>query len=247
MLLNKLLGKNKSINIKFILIEIILVTIGVLMAIAVNNWNTNRLIKIEVDNYLLEIRSEIQGGIKYQNRNIERFESMSNNLLRVMKIIERNDLDSIPYLNKLIWPIGTTWPISYELPILEEFMDKDYLNTVQNDSLKKTLKMYSRIKESAIGMATFNEKQYLDKVESFINKNIEYLEIIESEIWETKNINNHPRIKTNFKELFNDLEFWNVLTLKTETFLIELGRVRSDKRRFELIEKNLNRYLKTKD
>ena len=119
MLLNKLLGKNKSINIKFILIEIILVTIGVLMAIAVNNWNTNRLIKIEVDNYLLEIRSEIQGGIKYQNRNIERFESMSNNLLRVMKIIERNDLDSIPYLNKLIWPIGTTWPISYELPILE--------------------------------------------------------------------------------------------------------------------------------
>ena len=61
MLLNKLLGKNKSINIKFILIEIILVTIGVLMAIAVNNWNTNRLIKIEVDNYLLEIRSEIQG------------------------------------------------------------------------------------------------------------------------------------------------------------------------------------------
>ena len=246
MLLKKLLGKNKSINIKFILIEIILVTIGVLMAIAVNNWNTNRLIKIEVDNYLLEIRSEIQGGIKYQNRNIERFESMSNNLLRVMKIIERNDLDSIPYLNKLIWPIGTTWPISYELPILEEFMDKDYLNTVQNDSLKKTLKMYSRIKESAIGMAAFNEKQYLDKVESFINKNIEYLEIIESEIWETKNINNHPRIKTNFKELFNDLEFWNILTLKTETFFIELNNVKSHKRTFLLIEKYLNQYLDNK-
>ena len=246
MLLNKLLGKNKSINIKFILIEIILVTIGVLMAIAVNNWNTNRLIKIEVDNYLLEIRSEIQGGIKYQNINIERFESMSNNLLRVMKIIERNDLDSIPYLNKLIWPIGTTWPISYELPILEEFMDKDYLNTVQNDSLKKTLKIYNRIKESAKGMAAFNEKQYLDKVESFINKNIEYLEIIESKIWETNNINNHPRIKTNFKELFNDLEFWNILTLKTETFFIELSQVKSHKKTFLLIEKYLNQYLDNK-
>ena len=246
MLLNKLLGKNKSINIKFILIEIILVTVGVLMAIAVNNWNTSRLIKIEVDNYLLEIRSEIQGGIKYQNINIERFESMSNNLLRVMKIIERNDLDSIPYLNKLIWPIGTTWPIRYELPILEEFMDKDYLNTVQNDSLKKTLKIYNRIKESAKGMAAFNEKQYLDKVESFINKNIEYLEIIESKIWETNNINNHPRIKTNFKELFNDLEFWNILTLKTETFFIELSQVKSHKKTFLLIEKYLNQYLDNK-
>ena len=246
MLLNKLLGKNKSINIKFILIEIILVTIGVLMAIAVNNWNTNRLIKIEVDNYLLEIRSEIQGGIKYQNRNIERFESMSNNLLRVMKIIERNDLDSIPYSNKLIRPIGTTWPIRYELPILEEFMDKDYLNTVQNDSLKKTLKMYNRIKESAIEMAAFNEKQYLDKVESFINKNIEYLEITKSEMWKTNNINNHPRIKTNFKKLYDDLEFWNILTLKTETFIIELGRVEGHKRTFLLIEKYLNQYLDNK-
>ena len=137
MLLNKLLGKNKSINIKFILIEIILVTIGVLMAIAVNNWNTNRLVKSEVDNYLLEIRSEIQGGIKYQNRNIERFESMSNNLLRVMKIIERNDLDSIPYLNKLIWPIGTTWPIvtriisiNMNFILIDLFLPKSFFNNI---------------------------------------------------------------------------------------------------------------------
>ena len=243
--MNKL-GRNKSINLNYIITEIILVTVGVLIAIAVNNWNTNRLIKIEVDNYLLEIRSEIQGGIKYQNINIERFESMSNNLLRVMKIIERNDLDSIPYLNKLIWPVGTSWPIRYELPILEEFMDKDYLNTVQNDSLKKTLKMYNRIKESAIEMAVFNEKQYLDKVESFINKNIEYLEIMESGMWKTNNINNHPRIKTNFKKLYNDLEFWNILTLKTETFFIELSRVKSHKRTFMEIEKHLNQYLDNK-
>ena len=66
------------------------------------------------------------------------------------------------------------------------------------------------------------------------------------EIWETKNINNHPRIKTNFKELFNDLEFWNILTLKTETFFIELGRVEGHKRTFLLIEKYLNQYLDNK-
>ena len=96
-------------------------------------------------------------------------------------------------------------------------------------------------------MAEFNQTQYLDKVESFINKNIEYLEIMPSNVFDERNVNNHPRVKTDFKKLFNDLEFWNVLTLKTETFLVELGRVRSDKRRFELIEKKLSRYLKTKD
>ena len=106
--------------------------------------------------------------------------------------------------------------------------------------------MYNRIKESAIEMAAFNEKQYLDKVESFINKNIEYLEITKSEMWKTNNINNHQRIKTNFKKLYDDLEFWNILTLKTETFIIELGRVEGHKRTFLLIEKYLNQYLDNK-
>jgi hypothetical protein len=126
-------------------------------------------------------------------------------------------------------------------------VSRDYLNILQDDSLKQALKRYNRIKENAKNMAQFNQTQYLDKVESFINKNIEYLEIMPSNVFDEMNVNNNPRVKTDFKKLFNDLEFWNVLTLKTETFLIELGRVRFDKRRFELIEKNLNRYLKTKD
>ena len=130
------------------------------------------------------------------------------------------------------------------MPILEEFIDKDYLNFLNDDSLKQALKRYNRIKVNAEGMADFNQKQYLDKVESFVNRNIEYLEIMDSQMWKENKVDNHPRIKTNFKGLFNDLEFWNILTLKTETFLIELSRVRNDKRRFELMEKELSEYLK---
>jgi len=236
--------KNRSIDLKYVVVEITLVTIGILIAIGVNNWNSSRLIQIEIDDYLLEIHSEIQSGIKYQEQYINRFESMSSSLIRVMKIIERNDLDSIPYLKNIIWPIGTTWPVSYNLPILEEFIDKDYLNFLNDDSLKQALKRYNRIKVNAEGMADFNQKQYLDKVESFVNRNIEYLEIMDSQMWKENKVDNHPRIKTNFKGLFNDLEFWNILTLKTETFLIELSRVRYDKRRFELMEKELSEYLK---
>ena len=117
--------KNRSIDLKYVVVEITLVTIGILIAIEVNNWNSSRLIQIEIDDYLLEIHSEIQSGIKYQEQYINRFESMSSSLIRVMKIIERNDLDSIPYLKNIIWPIGTTWPVSYNLPILEEFIDEN--------------------------------------------------------------------------------------------------------------------------
>ena len=56
---------NKSINIKNVLTEISLITVAALVGIAVDNWNTNRLFKIEVDDYLSEIKSEIQTGIEF--------------------------------------------------------------------------------------------------------------------------------------------------------------------------------------
>ena len=56
---------NKSINIKNVLTEISLITVGALVGIAVDNWNTNRLFKIEVDDYLSEIKSEIQTRIEF--------------------------------------------------------------------------------------------------------------------------------------------------------------------------------------
>ena len=59
-----------------------------------------------------------------------------------------------------------------------------------------------------------------------------------------KEIGEHPRLKTDFKKLFNDLEFWNVLTLKTETFAIELSNLKMHNKHFEAINSQLKSYLK---
>ena len=225
-----------------------MVTIGILVALAIDNWNSDRLLDKEINEYLVDIQYEIDNsGIKYQEDKIKEFESMTNRLVRVMKIVERNDTDSIPYLKGLIWPIGTTWPVEYSLPIIDEFIDKDLLNKIKDDTLKNTIKLYSRVKENTIKLEQFNTKQYLDKVETFVNKNIEYLEIMDGRFWRKNEINNHPRIKTNFKKLFNNLEFWNVLTLKTETFSIELSNLKYHKRVFDSINNQLKKYIKKND
>lgn len=238
----------EKFNFKYLIKEISMVTIGILVALAIDNWNSDRLLEKEINEYLVDIQYEIDNsGIKYQNDKIKEFESMTNRLVRVMKIVERNDTDSIPYLKGLIWPIGTTWPIEYSLPIIDEFIDKDLLNKIKDDTLKNTIKLYSRVKENTIKLEQFNTKQYLDKVETFVNKNIEYLEIMDGRFWRKNEINNHPRIKTNFKKLFNNLEFWNVLTLKTETFSIELSNLKYHKRVFDSINNQLKKYIKKND
>jgi len=234
-----------KINIKYILTEISLVTIGILVAIAIDNWNSEKLLKKEINNYLIEVQYEIENtGIKYQINKVKSLESMTGKLIRVMKIVERNDIDSIPFLKQLIWPIGTTWPVEYSLPIIDEFINKDYLNQIDDDSLKSALKLYSIVKKNSISMGEFNREQYLNKVESYVNKNIEYLEIMDGSFWKRNEIGEHPRLKTDFKKLFNDLEFWNILTLKTETFAIELSTLKSHNRHFEAINSQLKSYLK---
>ena len=71
-----------KINIKYIFTEISLVTIGILVAIAIDNWNSERLLKTEINNYLIEVQYEIENtGIKYQRNKIKSFESMTGKLI----------------------------------------------------------------------------------------------------------------------------------------------------------------------
>ena len=243
MILHKLLGKNKIINVQYIIIEIFLVTGGILLALAINNWNTNRTTNNEVNGYIIEIDKEIKNAIESQEKWIMTYEEMSSNLKRSIKIIQNNDLDSIPTLKKILWPFLTTWPVTYDYPIIQEFSDKGYLNNIESIDLKTKLKRYFKTKNWAEGSAGFNEKQYLDKVETFINKNIEFMEIGEQEFLVKNDILDHPRINTDFKRLFNDLEFWNILILKTETILREEFELKRFHKDFKSLSLELKKYI----
>ena len=130
--------------------------------------------------------------------------------------------------------------------VLLFFTNKKIMKSKEKISIMINISTDSELdlKRNSTGMAEFNEKQYLDKVETFVNKNIEYLEITRGSFWKKNDIENHPRIRTNFKKLFNDLEFWNILTLKTETFSIELSNLKYHNRTFKSINNQLKLYLK---
>ena len=59
-----LMNQNKTAKyIKYAIGEIILVVIGILIAVQINNWNTDRLEKIEVANFLEQIETELESDI----------------------------------------------------------------------------------------------------------------------------------------------------------------------------------------
>ena len=69
------------------------------------------------------------------------------------------------------------------------------------------------------------------------------MEIGEQEFLVKNDILDHPRINTDFKRLFNDLEFWNILILKTETILREEFELKRFHKNFQSLSLELKKYI----
>ena len=52
-----------SVLLKYAIIEIFLVVIGILIALQINNWNENRLLNIQKEENLINLKSAIQKDI----------------------------------------------------------------------------------------------------------------------------------------------------------------------------------------
>lgn len=99
----QLLTKNKfSKYLLYAIGEIMLVVIGILIALQINNWNDNRIKKRNelsfyqnIKDWILDDKNYIQGNINYNNRYMVQFE-------HARKIIEENDKSKLDTLGFII-------------------------------------------------------------------------------------------------------------------------------------------------
>jgi hypothetical protein len=80
----KLLTENKfSKYLLYAIGEIVLVVIGILIALSINNWNTDRLEKKEAANFLQQIETELESDIIHFNKDLSNIQSYTNYLKKV--------------------------------------------------------------------------------------------------------------------------------------------------------------------
>jgi len=68
---------------KYAIGEIILVVIGILIALQINNWNENRLEKVEANNYLKQIKTELVLDVANFKKDIDNIKSYTEYLDKV--------------------------------------------------------------------------------------------------------------------------------------------------------------------
>jgi hypothetical protein len=136
--------------------EILLVMIGILLALQVNNWNENRKLKIEETKLLRSIKEQFSFNLTELNSAIEtarmtqdRCIHLLNNMGSKGVKLSRNESDS------LIWS-GLQRIVTYDASngILDDILHSGRLHIISNDMLRKKLANWL----SVLGDAKEDEK-----------------------------------------------------------------------------------------
>ncbi len=136
-----LIGQNKTGKyLKYAIGEIILVVIGILIALQINNWNQDQKLKVEETKMLRNFESSIARDSLNIQSYIETFKGVNESIHILLDHMERN----LPYHDSLNWHFTSStqlWTPRIDQEVFASLSSYD-LNIISNDSLKKEIISY---------------------------------------------------------------------------------------------------------
>lgn len=120
--------------------EIVLVVIGILIALQINNWNEDRKTKQEEVKALKELKGDLLLNIEDFSENVYGYKLSGNANKTVIKIIDQD----LEYHDSLMYVFGRLYPLVTMVANngTYESLKERGLNLISNDSLRKVITRY---------------------------------------------------------------------------------------------------------
>ena len=208
----RLLSENRTTQyLIYALGEIILVVIGILIALQVNNWNSDRLDRRDIEQRFNRIHEELVQTSTMLKRSAGYIDSvLITNNSRTLRLLSARHKDSLTALSETLFALPNVTTISFNVPVSEEFINEGYITKIENPDIKS--KLFAL--KNAISFSTILEEyataQLQNIIEPFLMKHLNYAQI-------TRNPN---LIAVNpvedYAELQENVEFENIVNLKLE-------------------------------
>lgn len=140
-----LLAENKfSKYLLYAIGEIILVVIGILIALKVNNWDQLRKIRIEEHNSLERLHDESENIVKYLKKEVERSQNRLNSIDQSAKALHNKSLDTLNEENFAfgIYSVEFYPAITPPKNVFEELKSTGKIQNIQSETVAKSISDY---------------------------------------------------------------------------------------------------------
>ena len=195
--------------------EIVLVVIGILIALQINNWNEQQKQNSILDKYYKNLVQEFEGILQeFETNHIPENDFLIEELEISLSLIKNKPIAYQDSLLNHLGAIGTAWGRNLTTPVLDKFNESGLLNEIKTDSVKNAILQFNLFKDKLESNKLHSTEQYLQTLEPYLLKNTNYSQIALKR-YRKHFISGGP--KTNINEIANSLELWNMLTIKLET------------------------------
>jgi len=230
----QLAAENKVMAyLRYAIGEILLVVIGILIALQVNNWNENRKEHLIEIKYLKNLKHDLQSDstdlVYYKNIRV----GQANAARELIELAKTKNVSDVFKLDSLYTTVALWWEFVPNNNTFEELRSSGNLKLIQNDSIKNLLLDLNKENEDLISGRNHMRREYENYLYDQKNNQVNFLAVNDPE--QIKNIidwyypnkeivkKNTEKIKKQYRLLFNDTLFINglALTAGNQLWLIE--------------------------
>ena len=172
----KLLTENKvTTYLLYAVGEIILVMIGILLAVQIDDWNEYKNARAKEKEYLGRIvENLVQDSLMIENRIIF-YKVVQNYGLNTLAYLEDDEIRGISHEELLIssFHAGQIMTLIFTSPTYEELKSAGELNLIQDVSLRNEMDAYYAHSLSDINTTLGNKPQYRERIRSILPYNLQ--------------------------------------------------------------------------
>ena len=186
--------------------EIVLVVIGILIALQINNWNENKKLKQKEINVAKEIYTELNENIEFVKDQLKLWERRNTNIKKVSDFIiadsitiTQREFDSI-----MIYVIGfNNFKLKYSK--FSKIIESESFEFNQSKDIITEMLSLNADYNTLMAYYKFNETNYHDVLQPYLLKNYSFRNFADILSGQKSNY------QLDFKTLLDDLEFDNVI------------------------------------
>jgi hypothetical protein len=208
-----LLMENKTGKyFKYAIGEIILVVIGILIALSINNWNELKKQRNEAKTFIKRLSEEVGQNIEVTNREIllEQDQVEKTKSLLEMFSLPQDKINSRA-IDSLIFAIMSSNSIDIKTGTLEEGLNTEQVSLLSNSDLKQKLYSLPAVFEEIKRLETLESEDINDNMVPYLydNMNFKNMDNAFSEFSKTLGPSKFKTIEN--RRLLNSLKFENLV------------------------------------